>query len=62
MQVKELFQKSPFLYRDSDSVSIMNGIDEGSADVHNAGGVQFGSLLRNRLGHDRVPLAPTERA
>lgn len=54
LQVKELFQKSPFLYRDNDSVSIMNGIDEGSADVHNASGVQFRSLPRNRLGHDRV--------
>lgn len=27
--VRALFQKSPFLYRENDSVSIMNGVDEG---------------------------------
>lgn len=32
----------------------MNGIDEGSADVHNASGVH------NCLGRDRVSLASTE--
>lgn len=32
VQVKVLFQKSPFLYRENDSVSIMNGIDEGNSD------------------------------
>lgn len=32
VQVKVLFQKSPFLYRENDSVSIMNGVDEGTTD------------------------------